>query len=484
MHKVDLHKIVTQAPTRHFITDSRNGESYAYESFFQIAHNASIFLRKNKVTKVALIIENSVELLALYIGALLEGVVMIPIDPTKGKPDIEEILEEGKCEVIICHSTVFEKNKQGKTIFHIEEIKSQFYENNTTFDPQRLLQIDGEKCYAITFTSGTSGKPKGVMHSFDNLYGAGRDFAEAMTFNNTHTFYHNLPMTYMAGLLNLFFVPLGAGAQIVIGRRFSIFEVMKFWKPIIKYQVNAFFLIPTMVSLLMKVDKGTKGVDYCKTKNILAGIGTAALDQNLRQQFTEKYGFQLYESYGSSEALFTSTNSPAHDRIQGVGKPIRNVDCYFAEDGEIQIKSPHNMLGYYNMDTSKFIENDRYKTGDLGYLTDGYLTINGRKKDLIIRGGVNISPAKIERTIQVTKLTGECVIAGTPDPITGEKTVCFYLENHPIEKDTQKQINQHLTTQLGKDYVVDEFVPIKEFPRNANGKIDKKKLVTRTSNSQ
>jgi len=142
------------------------------------------------------------------------------------------------------------------------------------------------------------------------------------------------------------------------------------------------------------------------------------------------------------------------------------------------------MLGYYNMDTSKFIENDRYKTGDLGYLTDGYLTINGRKKDLIIRGGVNISPAKIERTIQVTKLTGECVIAGTPDPITGEKTVCFYLENDPIEKDTQKQINQHLTTQLGKDYVVDEFVPIKEFPRNANGKIDKKKLVTRTSNSQ
>jgi len=228
-------------------------------------------------------------------------------------------------------------------------------------------------------------------------------------------------MTYMAGLLNLFFVPLGAGARIVIGNRFSIFEVMKFWKPIIKYQVNAFFLIPTIVSLLMKVDKGTKGIDYCKTRNILAGIGTAALDQNLRQQFTEKYDFELYESYGSSEALFTSTNSPTHERIQGVGKPIRNVTCHFADDGEIQIQNPHNMLGYYNMDTTQFIENERYKTGDLGYLDNGYLTINGRKKDLIIRGGVNISPAKIERTIQATNLTGECVIAGTPDPIPNRK---------------------------------------------------------------
>ena len=481
MHAQHLHKIITQNPTRHFLTDSRNGETYTYTSFFQIAQNAGNFLRKNNITKVALVVENSVELLALYIGALLEGVVMIPIDPTKGKTEIEEILDEGKCEVIICNSTIFEEKIQNKTILHIEEIKSQFYENNTTFDPQRTLEIDGEKCYSITFTSGTSGKPKGVMHSFNNLYGSGRDFAEAMTFNSSHIFYHNLPMTYMAGLLNLFLVPLGAGARIVIGNRFSIFEAMKFWKPIIKYEINAFFLIPTIVSLLMKVDKGTKGIDYCKTKNILAGIGTAALDQNLRRQFTEKYGFNLYESYGSSEALFNATNSPANDRIEGVGKIVHNVECHFADDGEIQIRNPHNMLGYYNMDTAQFIENERYKTGDLGYLSDGYLIINGRKKDLIIRGGVNISPARIERSIQATKLTGECVIAGTPDPITGEKTVCFYLENTPIEKDTQKQINQHLTTQLGKDYVVDEFVSIKEFPRNANGKIDKKKLVAATS---
>jgi len=169
MYKEHLHKIITQNLTRHFLTDSRNGETYTYASFFQIAQNAGNFLRKNNITKVALVVENSVELLALYIGALLEGVVMIPIDPTKGKPDIGEILDEGKCDIIICNSKIFDEKIDGKTIFHIEEIKSHFYEKNTTFNPQRILQIDGEKCYAITFTSGTSGKPKGVMHSFDNL---------------------------------------------------------------------------------------------------------------------------------------------------------------------------------------------------------------------------------------------------------------------------------------------------------------------------
>jgi len=223
--------------TRNFITDSRNGETYTYESFFQIAQNSGDFLRKNNITKVALIVENSVELLALYIGALLEGVVMIPIDPTKGKVEIEEILEEGKCDVIICNSDVFEEKLKGKNIFYIEEIKSQFYENNTTFDPQRILQIDCEKLYSITFTSGTSGKPKGVMHSFHNLFGTSHAFAQAMTFNESHTFYHNLPMNYMAGLVNLFLVPLSVGARIVLGNRFSIFEVMKFWKPIISFLI-------------------------------------------------------------------------------------------------------------------------------------------------------------------------------------------------------------------------------------------------------
>ncbi len=89
MHKQHLHKIITQNPTHNFLTDSRNGETYTYESFFQIAHNTSIFLRKNNITKVALVVENSVELLALYIGALLEGVVMIPIDLNK-KQDVEQ----------------------------------------------------------------------------------------------------------------------------------------------------------------------------------------------------------------------------------------------------------------------------------------------------------------------------------------------------------------------------------------------------------
>ncbi len=471
-----LHKTYLAQTSQNLLTDSRDGQSYTWQEFFTIGQNAGKFLHEQQIDKVAIILKNSVDLLALYMGALLEGVCIIPIDPVKGKAEIEEILSEGKCETLITSTSLKISDLAGVKLYHIEQIRANFYHLNKEFNPQRILDIDGNKLYSITFTSGTSGKPKGVMHSINNLLGAGRDFADAMGFNNQHRFYHNLPMTYMAGMLNLFWMPISIGASIVIGNRFSVMETLRFWKPIIKYNVNAFFFIPTIISLLMKVDKGEKGVEYCRKTAITAGIGTAPLDQNLRHSFTEKYGVELYESYGLSETLFISTNSKLNDRIKGVGKIVNNIDCRFAEDGEIQIKNLWNFLGYYNLDTEAFYQGEYFTTGDLGFLEEGYLTINGRKKDLIIRGGVNISPARIERTLQQSGELKEFVIAGVKDDVTGEKTVCFYINETPLEKDQQKNINRLLGSELGKDYLVDDFMLIKELPRNTNGKVDKKRL--------
>ncbi len=471
-----LHKIFTQNPTRNFLTDSRDGKTYTYEAFFNSGSQAADFLQENNITKVALIIENSVDLLALYLGALLEGICVIPIDPLKSRSDMEEILRESECKQVICNEAIFQPKENGLTVHHIENIRKYFYNTKRENDYTRLLNIQPEKLFTITFTSGTSGKPKGVMHSFQNLFGAARAFGAAFEFGESHTFYHNLPMTYMAGLLNLFLVPLCAGSRLVLGNRFSIGEIRKFWTPIVEHQVNAFFLIPTIVSLLMKLDKGETGINYCKNTNITACIGTAPLDQNLRIRFKEKYGLEVYESYGLSETLFNFTNAPKYEKIQGVGKALEGLQYNIAEDGEIELKAPWNFIGYFNMDKADFFKNDRFTTGDLGQVSDGFLTINGRKKDLIIKGGVNISPAKIERTIQASGLLSEFVIAGAKDEITGEKTVCFYIQNEPIEKSIKKQLNRKIEAELGRDYLIDDFRQIEEFPRNINGKIDKKEL--------
>jgi len=117
--------------------------------------------------------------------------------------------------------------------------------------------------------------------------------------------------------------------------------------------------------------------------------------------------------------------------------------------------------------------NGYFITGDLGNVSeDNILTITGRKKDLIIKGGINISPKKLEDFIINEEKFIECVVMGFPDKVLGEKTTCFILKNDNTDN-LKKELNKKIMDKLGKDYHIDEFIELNEIPKNVNGKIDK-----------
>lgn len=463
-----------------FVFDSLNSIELTYEDFFK-----RILFYKKKLKElniknsdaVALIVENSLELMILYFAGFIAGIRVVPIDPQKGIDEIKLILSQIECEAIIADD--FKNNFSVENVIRIDEFKKMPLDSKAKEDANIFYELDYKKVYLVAFTSGSTGVPKGVMHSFENLIKSALSFSNSFNFGKENVFYHNLPMTYMAGFLNQILLPFISESKIVIGERFSIANVSNFWHYPIKYSVNTFWLNPTILALLMKLDRGKEGVEYAARSNIISCVGTAPLSCRLREEFKKKYKIALFESYGLSETLFISTEQPNKKKLKGsVGRVLEGTEVSFGDDGEIIIDTEWMFFGYANIESKDALKDNKFLSGDLGHLDkDGNLFITGRKKDLIIKGGINISPSKIEEFINNYDYFSENVIMGIEDEIFGEKIVCFYAPRKDrYNQDSVKIINNNIMEKFGKDHCVDEFFLLDEIPKNINGKVDKLKI--------
>jgi len=134
--------------------------------------------------------------------------------------------------------------------------------------------------------------------------------------------------------------------------------------------------------------------------------------------------------------------------------------------------------GYYNADTAPFFVDGYFRSGDFGRFDDrGMLKITGRKKDLIIRGGINISPRRIEDYLYRTGTFRDCIVLGLKNYSLGEKTGCFYVAATPLPNEHRQEINRAIARDLGRDYAIDEFIRLDAVPKNLNGKVDKQKIL-------
>ena len=226
-----------------------------------------------------------------------------------------------------------------------------------------------------------------------------------------------------------------------------------------------------MIGLLLKFDRSNEGEKYCSKNKILGCVGTSPLNQTNKINFEKKYGFKIYESYGLSETLFLSTNSPNFDS-NGVGELLPSIKIKF-EKNEILISTPH-IFKKYTSSNQKILEKGFFHTGDFGEFSKNTLKITGRKKEIIIKGGMNIHPLKIENIITNLKYFDDVCVLGFPDEIMGEKIICF-LQGQP-KLDQTKEINNKIVQDLGKDFHIDEFIFMDSFPKTISGKINKSKI--------
>ena len=468
-----LKEILTIQRKKTLIVDSLTGKSDSYEQVFKKA----LIVKKNledmgvsAKDKIIVILENSIELVYLYFSGLLDDFIIVPIEPQKGYQEIVSIVNTFSKSYVLSHQNYDFPNHvqlEFATVFKNREVDYETVE-------KCLMKKDFSKPYLITFTSGTTGVPKGVIHSFTNLFTSLDALAKAIGLKENTILYHHLPMTYMAGILNCIAMPLACRGSVVIGRRFDSLAATNFWDTIACYGVNTLWLNPTMIALILKLDRSNEGLVYLENHNITVMSLSAKLLPHVRTAFETKYNLTIYETYALSELLFVATNSAQTMNLIGCAGMLLNeakVQLNIS-DHELEVSVPWRFLGYTNDDTENYFNGEYYKTGDIGYLDDALLYITDRKKDLIIRGGFNLSASRIKQVL-LDEGIGESEAVGIKDDILGERVVCFYTK---AVKPSKFRLNQVLAMRVGKEYQIDALVHIDSIPHNINGKVDKNLL--------
>ena len=290
-------------------------------------------------------------------------------------------------------------------------------------------------------------------------------------------------MTYMAGYYNLLLLPFTLGASVVVDRAFDARSLLSFWKTVGEHRADVLWLVPTIMAMLLKIDRGDEGRTLVAEQINMVVCGTAPLSPELRAQFEERYGIAVHDSYGLSETLFAAVSTPARPAaagavgtvLDGVEMTVRPIDG--AQDGELLIRSPDTMVGYLDEGTefTDPSEDGWLPTGDLGTIgPDGEVRISGRSKEIVIRGGVNVSPVAVEGVLAGEETVERVAVVGVPDAVLGEQLVAVVqMRDGATLEEAEPALKARAAEALPSSQHPGVYLQIDELPRTPTGKVRK-----------
>lgn len=418
--------------------------------------------------RIAIQLPNSIEFVLCFFAGIFGGFTLVPINTSFPERDIDYILEVTQPAIII--------NK-------FDDI--QYKESDINYE----IQSNKNTIIAIVFTSGTTNRPKGVCQIFDRMFGNALAFNELVGLDEQTCMLHAMPMGYQAGFLNTLLCPILAKGSVVIAPQFSAAEAIHFWKQALEYGINSMWLTPTMAALLARINRSKTVSDWTQKNLRHTFIGTAPFPQAIKEMFENEFGVECFESYGMTELMLVSSNTKNFPRKKtSVGRLLANIKVQVRDNkenllengqqGNLFVNTPFAFKGYLDPEARTIIsaEDEWIATGDYGYIdSDNNLFITGRVKDLIIRGGTNISPRAIEEVLLQHPDIREVAVIGKPHPFWGEEVIAFLVLEENIIL-TPPMLKQYCQTYLHPDAIPSQFKFVKEFPRASIGKIQTQKL--------
>jgi len=346
--------------------------------------------------------------------------------------------------------------------------------------PQTTAGHDG----VIFFTSGTTDRPKGVVLSYREQIGNVAPMADAFEISAADRIYDFRSFNWASAQL---FGVLGAlcrAATLVMRKKFS---ATRFFDDIRTHGVTVAAGNPTTINMLLGAGHTIRAEDVPALRFMTSS--SAPLSERDWRRFEDRFGIPLAQCYGSSETAWISIN-PGRDRRFGtVGRPLAYQRLAIVdgtgrklpsgEIGEIEVGAwQDNEYRYIDDDGAVRVNSrGRMRTGDIGYLdADGFLHLTGREKDLIIRGGVNISPAEIDGVLMQRTEIAEAATVGVPDAVWGEEVVS-YVTLRPGEPFVPDELMRHCVAQLPHFKAPKQIVLREALPKSERGKLDRKALV-------
>ena len=486
---------------RVFLIDAHTGAPTTYREFHEGACALGADLQRCGLShgdRLGVMVPNCCELAVLYFASFYVGATIVPINPNLSAADLRFILSSCHPRLVIASPPLCERVSAagGKPIPFVTAgatsgtsgaIDLRALSISTEFRP--LERSTAEDLIVIVYTSGTTAKPKGLAHRSGRMFRNAQAFAAQQHISRDSRFYLTLSMAYMGGFYNLLILPFLHGASVVIDHVFDARSSLSFWDRASRHQANTLWLAPTVMSILLKMDRGHLGEEFCRRSVRQAFVGFAPLPLKLKADFEARYGTQVIENYGLSETLFVTARSGARHPDTGyVGEPIPGIQLRVVgddklsppADGEIQILTPDLMAGYLDDEghLKEVSADEWFPTGDCGHVDSaGALFVTGRKKDLIIRGGVNISPAAIEEVLLHAKGIVDAAVVSIPHELYGEDIVAVLKLEAGVELESiLDSVMEHARGELAVHQQPARYVAIDDFPRTANGKVQKSRL--------
>lgn len=424
---------------------------------------------------VALMLPNQVEFAVAMFAAWHLGATVTPINPGLTSKEATHQVIDSKAKLIVSGSG--DAVVEGVPSLAVDQLKASTMHNGAPFDDPAALAL-------LIYTSGTTGLPKGVMLDHANI--------EAMSDMGRHSLKVTaadhcllvLPLFHVNGIVVSILTPLAAGGRVTIRKRF---DLKTFFDDVERLRPTYFSAVPTIYTMLNALPTEVKP----DTSSLRYGIcGAAPASAELLKNFEARFGFPLIEGYGLSEGTCASTINPFDGlRKPGtVGLPFVGQHIAIADSsgthlpqgavGEVLVQGPNVMRGYLGKpeETAKTIVNGWLRSGDTGrFDEDGYLSIVGRLKEMIIRGGENIYPKEIEDALVEFPGVLEAAVIGAPDETFGEIVVAYVAFRTGFTA-SLTELDAHCATQLTRYKRPSRINVVDSLPKNAVGKIDKPKL--------
>lgn len=467
------------------------------EQYESACRMASVLLSHgvSKGDRIVVMMLNSPVVMSAFTATWKIGAAIIPVTPMWTAREVRYLLEDSGAQIIVTSPELASRLEEASE--GLESVRkilvvgdsdvpratniAEEIESAEPYEP--MLDASPGDMAMLLYTSGTTGDPKGVILSHENLLSStdmAYSNAEGVTDVRSVS---SLPLSHIYGVIVMNTgLRMGSRVRILPG-----WDTRAVFEAIQELKVNRLSVVPTMLTYMLNFEDRDQ---YDMSSLTHVGSGGAPIPEAVRVEFEKEFNCSVKQGYGLSEtaAVLSGYKQDEPYRVGSVGRPVSGVDvCILdnenrpvapGESGEICARGPHVMRGYLNKDqaTQEAIVDGWLHTGDIGHMdADDYIFITDRKKDLIIKGAENISPKEIEEGIYAHPATSEAAVFGIEDARFGENIVAAVVLKHHAAM-TEAELQEHLAGYVTKFKIPVRVVFLDELPKNPTGKIQKRAL--------